>query len=273
MCTGFSVYCSRPIYGFNFDYNEEVELKFAIETANNISAFTFSYSTGGFYVKNTWMNSSGMFSCFNMLPDDNSEVIQQSHEILLPGMVFSNSLINTATTIQDATRILDGKRYAILRKPKGHQMLADKFGEAIIIEEGANYNEIIYMVNDFMVITNFKNSDFNGANYKNVHGFGADRYITAVDNILQNRDNFYITEAFETLKQTSSWKDDFKTLVSMVFNPNDLEIYIVLKRNFDSVWKVSLEKGIIEHQSELSQSTVLEMDSIGITSTEMLNYV
>ncbi len=270
MCTGFAAFFNKPIYGFNFDYHEEVDLKFAIETSNDISAFTFSFSTGGFFVKNTWMNSSGMFSCFNMLPDDNSEVIQQGPEII-PGMVFSNSLINTGTTVQDALRILGGKRYAILRKPKGHQMLADKYGEAIIVEEGVNCNEVIHMLDNFLVITNFKNSDFKEIHYKNVYGFGADRYITAIDNIIQYRDNFYIDEAFETLKKTSSWKDNFKTLASMVFNPTDFTIYIVLTRNFDSIWKVSLEKGTI--QSQILQSTILKIDNGGITSTNMLNYV
>jgi len=71
-----------------------------------------------------------------------------------------------------------------------HTMIADKTGDAFILEEGNGTNIVSPVHNDFIVMTNFPNGKFEETNYNEVYGLGADRYICAYEYIRNNIHSF-----------------------------------------------------------------------------------
>jgi hypothetical protein len=82
-----------------------------------------------------------------------------------------------------------------------HTIIADKYGDAFILEEGIDTNIISKIMNDFIIMTNFPNGAFQELNYDKVYGCGADRYICAHKYISNNINSFGINEAFEVIKK------------------------------------------------------------------------
>lgn len=78
-----------------------------------------------------------------------------------------------------------------------HTLIADKTGDALILEEGNDANVVTPIHDDFIIMTNFPNGDFKHANYDKVYGIGADRYICAHEN------EIYISFKKDRIKQ---WK-------------------------------------------------------------------
>ena len=122
-----------------------------------------------------------------------------------------------------------------------HTIIADKTGDAFILEEGNETNIISPIQNDFIIMTNFPNGDFKEVNYDKVYGIGADRYICAHEYIKNNIHCFGINEAFEALRKTSQEN----TLCSIVYEATKNEIYISFKKDLSKKWKISvIEKTI-----------------------------
>ena len=79
-----------------------------------------------------------------------------------------------------------------------HSLYADKNGDAMIVEASDKGSEITKIKDRFIVMTNFPVYKFSDKNYKEVKGDGADRYKTAYEYILENKDVFNRDHAFET---------------------------------------------------------------------------
>lgn len=85
-------------------------------------------------------------------------------------------------------------------------------------------------------MTNFPNGNFEEANYNEVYGIGADRYICAYEYIQNNFHSFEVDEAFEILSKTSQKN----TLCTIVYAPIKNEIYISFKKDLNKKWNPSL---------------------------------
>ncbi|MFR3730999.1 hypothetical protein [Lacrimispora sp.] len=134
-----------------------------------------------------------------------------------------------------------------------HTLIADKTGDAFILEERNNTNIVSPCQNDFIIMTNFPNGDFKEANYNEVSGRGADRYICAHEYIHNNIHSFGINEAFEVLSKTS--RTD--TLCSIVYEPLKNEISISFKKDLSKRWKISIiEKTIQSMEGFLSNNKI-----------------
>ncbi|MBB5196014.1 hypothetical protein [Anaerocolumna cellulosilytica] len=92
-------------------------------------------------------------------------------------------------------------------------------------------------------MTNFPKGIFKEANYNEVYGIGADRYICAHEYIHNNSHSFGIDEAFEVLSKTS--RED--TQCSIVYEPLKNEIYIGFKKDLGKNGKFLLCKKQSNH--------------------------
>lgn len=265
MCTSFATFFNNcPIYGMNFDY-PETELKLSLDSYDGNTFFVMAFKVGESFINTVGMNRKGLFVSLQMLPEDNSDIKQPSPNNF-PAIFLLNEVLKQSCTVEDVLSILDKKRFVILRKPKGHALVADKTGSSVIIEEGIDGNEITVKNNNFMVMTNFRNADFAEKNYNEVKGFGANRYIKAFELLNREYLSFDIYDGFNILKDTSVCNSNFQTLFSAIFCPYEACIYITLKRNFNSIWKLSLDTKTLITISECKKYKKVEIDSSGISS-------
>ena len=148
-----------------------------------------------------------------------------------------------------------------------HTMIADKSGDAFILEEGNDRNIISPIHNDFIIMTNFPNGNFEDVNYNKVHGIGADRYICAYEYIYDHIDSFGINEAFEILSKTSQEN----TLSSIVYEPLKNEIYISLKKDLSKRWKISMIDKTIQSLDGFLISNKIQLTNDEIFVNDLLS--
>lgn len=273
MCTSIAVYKDKPIYAMNFDY-WNVESRIRINNCNDVPVFFFEINQGGEFLETAGMNANGFFGNFqgnlsdkhkNIVPDSNCMTIDK----------FYRKFLNSAKSIDELTRVLDKKTIVYPPVPpeynKLHNMFADKNGGAIIVETSNGKNDVTTIKDNFLVMTNFPVGEFKNEDYKTVFGIGSDRYKTAYEYISNIDINFGIDNAFEILENTVQKEESFETLISMVFVPTELTIYISVKRDFKKIWKVDITKNHIETFRGFKNKIGMDIDNSGILISNLQN--
>lgn len=270
MCTSFAVYSQeKAIYGMNFD-TDDIDLKLKINSYNDMNLFYFSGLLDNKYRDIAGFNSEGLFICTQAVeysPGFNSSCNENDWFAF---DIFDEALKNTRKA-SEFFEILNKRVISYPRNPLFpdlglHTIIADKTGDAFILEEGNDTNIVSTCHNDFIIMTNFPNGDFKEANYNEVYGIGAERYICAHEYIHNNIHSFGINEAFEVLKRTSQdTTSQTPTLCSIVFQPLNNEAYISFKIDFNKKWKISIIEKTIE-----SLDGFLNNNRIEFTNGEIL---
>ena len=257
MCTSFAVYShKKAIYGMNFD-TEEIDMQLKVNCYNDMSLFYFSALAGNNYRDIAGFNSEGLFICTQAVkygPGFKSSCDENDWTAFA---IFEEALKNTRKASEFFgilhNRVLSYPRNPLYPDLGLHTIIADKTGDAFILEEGNDENIITPVPDDFIIMTNFPNGDFKEANYNEVFGIGANRYICAHEYIHNNIHSFGIKEAFEVLSKTSQEN----TLCSIVYDPLKNEIYISFKKDLRKKWKISLlEKTIQSLDGFLSNNKI-----------------
>ena len=83
---------------------------------------------------------------------------------------------------------------------------------------------------------------------------------------------FDIDHAFEVLRRTAQSAGDFKTRYSLVFDPEVREIYVALERDYDHIWKISLDARTIETFAGFDKDVILALDEAGIVGPVLQTY-
>ncbi|AGF55960.1 penicillin V acylase-like amidase (Ntn superfamily) [Clostridium saccharoperbutylacetonicum] len=257
MCTSFAVYGQeKTIYGMNFD-TDEIDLKLKINSYNYKNIFNFSALMENKYIDVAGINSDGLFICTQAVQYSPGFKSSCDENDWFAFDIFDEALKKTRKT-SEFFEILNKRVISYPRNPLYpdlglHTIIADKTGDAFILEEGIDTNIISQINNDFIIMTNFPNGDFKEANYNKVYGIGADRYICAHEYIDNNIHSFGINEAFEILRKTSQEN----TLCSIVFEPLKNEVYISFKTDLSKKWKISMiEKTIQSLDGLLSNNKI-----------------
>lgn len=257
MCTSFAVYSQeKAIYGMNFDTND-IDLKLKVNSYNDMNLFYFSGLLDSQYRDIAGFNSEGLFICTQAVEYSPGFKSSCNEDDWFAFDIFDEALKKTRKT-SDFFEILNKRVISYPRNPLFpdlglHTIIADKTGDAFILEEGIDTNIVTPNHKDFIIMTNFPNGDFKEVNYNKVYGCGADRYICAHEYIHNNINSFGIDEAFEVLSKTS--RDD--TLCSIVYEPSKNEIYISFKKDLSKKWKISIiEKTIQSLDGFLSNNKI-----------------
>lgn len=111
--------------------------------------------------------------------------------------------------------------------------LSDKEGNVLQIIPGQGYK--YFQKPEYSVLTNF--SPFKG-NKEQHPWMGWDRYNKAVELLVQNKDDFDVSDCFEILKETA--QTVCPTVVSMVFDATDKVVYWCENRRWNQIEKYSL---------------------------------
>lgn len=246
MCTSFAVYGQeKTIYGMNFD-TDEIDLKLKVFCYNDKNIFYFSGLLDNIYRDIAGVNSDGIFICTQAVKYNQGFKSSCNENDWFAFDVFDEALKKTRKA-SEFFKILNKRVISYPRNPLFpdlglHTIIADKSGDAFILEEGNDINIVSPIHNNFIIMTNFPNGDFKEVNYNKVYGIGADRYISAHEYIHNNIHSFGINEAFEVLSKTS--QED--TLCSIVYEPLKNEIYISFKKDLSKKWKISIEEKTIQ---------------------------
>ena len=115
-------------------------------------------------------------------------------------------------------------------------------------------------------MTNFRNADF----LDQVYGEGAHRYKTACEYISNNIQDFDFNHGIETLKTTVQSEGSYQTLCSMLFSPSENAVYIILQRNFNKLWKLSLNQNTIETFKGFDRYLKITLNSSGFLASELV---
>ncbi|WP_234123573.1 C45 family peptidase [Clostridium hydrogenum] len=251
MCTSFAVYSQeKAIYGMNFD-TDDIDLKLKINSYNDKNIFNFSALMENKYVDIAGVNSDGLFICTQAVKYSPGLKSSCNENDWFAFDIFDEALKKTRKT-SEFFEILNKRVISYPRNPLYpdlglHTIIADKSGDAFILEEGNDTNMVSPIDNDCIIMTNFPNGDFKEADYNKVYGIGADRYICAHEYIHNNIHSFGINEAFEVLKRTSQdTTSQTPTLCSIVYEPLKNEIYISFKKDLSKKWKISIMEKTIQ---------------------------
>lgn len=264
MCTSFAVYGKESIiYGMNFD-TEEIDLKLKIKSYKDKNIFYLAGLLDHRYRDIAGINSDGLFICTQAVENRPGSKPSRNENDWSAFDIFDEALKKT----QDTTGFLELLNKRVIMFPRNplfpdfglHTIIADKTSNAVILEEGIDTNIISRSHNDFTIMTNFLNGDFNGTDYSKVYGCGADRYICAYEYINQNIHHFGVNEAFEILRKTS--RED--TLCTIVYEPLRNEIYIRFKKDASKKWLISIDDRTIQ-----LMDGVLGNDKIQFTNEEI----
>lgn len=266
-CTSFAVFSTNNLYGMNFDY-PETEIRIIIHQTELGKAIALEFKEGNEYIPFVGMNSKGLLVASQMLyPNKQPKEKLEKNEIYIGEL---GSLIGVHEKVgQIENYILDKK---LVNMPITiHKLFADKYGDSMIVEVGDYENNIVKTNENFIVMTNFSNSNFIDKDYHEVYGVGADRFKIAYEHIKDNFDEFDIDSGWEVLKRTVQPSGSYPTLCSMMFNPESGDIYIALNRDFQKIWKISLENETIESLTGFEKPIEFKIEPRGILASELTN--
>ena len=219
------------------------------------------------------INDKGLFCVFqSKLPsDDNYKKRLDKNEIYILSL---SNLIKDFKKVKQVKDYLKDKKiitYSPLPDRAWHALFADKYNDFMIAEIWKGKNEIVTNKQKFIVMTNFQNSVFKDKSYKDIINLpGGDRYITAYDYIRDNINNFNIEKAWEVLKKTKQEGSAF-TICSTIFLPEENIIYVVLNREFEKIWKISIDNRTIETFKGFKTKSLIDINEKAVSSIGLLS--
>ena len=264
-CSSFAVYGKKPIYGMNFDY-DKFPMKFIISQSDKIKTFHLAFqrpvNKTKIWACTSGMNDKGLFgSCQEEHPQQKTAIPPKKNDMYIHSLYLQ---INHLQKTDEIEKLCSSKRLINYNDVTAHNLFADKTGKALITEASKNGNEIIKTADSYMVMTNFQNRKIKGKSYEYAEGAGAERYKIAHEFIKKQNKNLNIESAMILLKKLNNKTPGYPTHCSMVFDPEKNEIYAVIERNYEKIFRISLNKSTIETFKGFKQHKVLNLDSNGV---------
>ena len=261
-CTSFAVYSTKTLYGMNFDYPPN-EIRFSIEEHEAGAVFIGSFWMGEHYGRTVGMNEHGLFSSDQMVYPLRADVEELAEDEIYIWDAFY-SVLQECSGVDEVVDWIGDRRLVQYPTLPLHNLYADPGGNAMVVEVGVPANVITEITGSFLIMTNFHNGDFQGADLGDIRGDGEKRYRTAYAYLDEHVEDFNINHAFEALRQTAHKSGDFKTRYSLVFDPEAREVYIALERDYDHIWRASLDARTIETFAGFTQDKILPLNDEGV---------
>lgn len=265
-CTGFAVYAPEgTYYGMNFDYPKvPMRVRIADAGEEHHRFFSLAYDIGEYTLDNAILNDQGMFTTtqdhYPLEPHVNA--FDENREGLLPFAFWTPYVFGDAAGIR--TAIAESKP---MQHMFGcvHDLFADIHGDAVILELIDDEVVLTDIEGPYIVLTNFAIQQLQEVEPAKAKGYGQDRYVTAQQMIEENIDTFDVDTAFEVLQATKQSKYAYyPTQYSVVHDPLTLTSYFAIQQNFDQIWQVTLEDGMLRTHKGFSEPLEMPMTDQGI---------
>ncbi|MFH1196328.1 MAG: T9SS type A sorting domain-containing protein [bacterium] len=269
-CTSFAVYSSNIYYGLNLDW-PNAELRFSIQQNEGFKYFQLDFYDHGNWINSVGFNVQGLVCTFQMVEPGIAPNILSGETPIDFGQLYRIAIENFENA-DNLEEYLSSTNYRLYQIPSIslHSLIAARDGRAFVAESGVDSNMFTYPENNFLVMANFNNHKFWGKPYNQVTGLGADRYKAAYQYISDNFNDFSFEDAFETLKKCKQSSGSYKTLCSLVFDPANNDVYFVIKRDYQKIFKISLNENSLETYSGFDNYIKLNVDSDGVLSSDLI---
>lgn len=223
MCTGFINRGDDIVFGFNLDIDPAV---WNYKLVKNNDIFSVKITVGKTSYFTHGVNRQGCFSNLPYMNDyngsSNKAVIKKERIDLL-----TDRYLRGKYSYSDVLNIVENK--AVVNIPNGsmHSLIANKSGDAIIVEPGYGYKTVL---DRYAVLTNFP--VLTQVNKFEPY-FGKERYDKAVD-FLEANPNITAEEGLDLLKSVTQ-DGQWATRISFTYSANENCVYYVTDRNFGDV--------------------------------------
>ena len=267
-CTSFAVYSEQTIYGMNFDYTPNAQQIFSISTGVQGKIFHFRpYGFGDM----AGMNIKGLFAaCHGLIPEGKLPAVRNKNHIST--WMFHQMVLQRFENAGQVEQFLQTRQVVQSIGTSMHNLVADKNGQAVVVEPGDNGHRISKIRDRYMILSSFPYFQLTGKSYDEAEGDGADRFKIAHRYIESNIEGFNIEKGMEVLKRARNKSNTYLTRCSMVFDPQKGEIYISLEANFDRIWKVKLKSQTIETHRGFASFRHQSIPATGLLASELMNW-
>jgi len=253
----------------NFDWYPEQDILFRIETdSEGGPVFTMSFISDGNPVPTVGFTGDGRFSCMQVIdaPWTGPSADSGNPLIFIPfyALVYDGASV---ADIQDMAGVAPFRQYD---DPPLHVLVADSAGSASIIEVGESGNRVLDLAcGDILVMTNFSNCAWQGADPSQVQGVGADRFLAAHTALEAREAGIGPAACMAVLEAAVNTSEAFPTRASMVFDPSTGRVYIAVAGDFEHLWSLDLSTRGISPWPEAMESEPLTVDSTGVTASSL----
>lgn len=269
-CTSFVEYASGGAwYGMNFDWYPDQEILFRIETdMEGGRVFTMAFIAGGDTVSTVGMTGDGRFSTLQVTDAEWTGPDPDGGAPLIFWPFYA--LIYRGASMDDVAEMVLDDTYAQYDDPPLHVMTADASGRAMIIEVGADGNDILELGDrPFMAMTNFHSCSWAGRDPALIEGCGADRYRAALYMLKDSLGTMSPETGMAVLEAAENLSYDFPTRASMVFDASHGIVYLAAEGDFSRIWRLDVNTGILEGRMGEPSSSRRILDPGGITTSEL----
>lgn len=284
-CTSFAVYSPSPLFGMNWDYPDTAAYLRLNQPEDYHKVFSFGFETEYGMATNGSMNDQGFLALIQdeyprgvptAAMDDKS--IEDMHD-------YAGWTPYVLSKVQEVRDMLEGGTHVSCKYYTMHDLFADAGGDAFVLEEYEGKNVVTGAEGGVLVMTNFPNHfvgqfDLEKSEYelRSAYGFdGVDRYKTVHEIIAAHRDDFDVAIGFEALKNAAQY-GYYRTRFSGVYDPNGKVVYVALERDYDHIWKISMEEGTVEtylgfgEEKRIYPFAVLCVGDLGIPFEKLITY-
>lgn len=236
MCTSFVFRKENVLIGMNFDNDGK---KFRV-TARPGRGFMVSVEVNGNFYPSFGVSSNGLF-VNNLMVDSNGEGRYKRqndrrwvNSSLVDRVMEGNTDIDTLRAQVEHVEIVNGPFMST------HNMITDRTGRTLVVEPG---RRSIFTSKDdsgWYVMTNFPLSGYSEPVPCNPEGTGADRFISAVEYLSTHTGPLTMEQGFELLRQVRQHGPDWKTELSMIFDPAQNAVFYQTEDKPDTINRIEL---------------------------------
>lgn len=236
MCTSLVYRKENVLIGMNFDNNG---MKFRV-SANLGKGFLVSTEVRGNFYPSFGVSANGVF-VNNLMVDSNGEAPYKRQN---DKRWINSSLVERVMAGDTDLQTLREKvaRVEIVNGPfmSTHNMITAGNGDTLVVEPGKKNIYSTAADTGWYVMTNFPLSDYGELIPQNPSGSGIDRYIIAGDYLASHTGPMSVEQGFDLLRRVRQYGPEWKTDLSMVFDPKKKEVFYVLTEKPDTVIEVPL---------------------------------
>ena len=170
-CTSFAVYSEKTIYGMNFDNTPNLLQNFTI--SSEIQGRVFHLRPFGFSCV-AGMNIKGLFeTCQGLIPEEKPPATRSKNHISI--WIFQKMALSRFEKVPQAKDFLTNKKVVQAMGSSMHNLVADRFGDAMAVESGDTENQITEIQDRYIVMTSLPVHQLKGKSYEEVEGEGSER--------------------------------------------------------------------------------------------------
>lgn len=256
-------------FGMNFDWYPEQEILFRIENdSGGEPVFTMSFISNGNPVPTVGFTSDGRFSSMQVIDAPWTGPSEESGNPLI--YIPFYALVYNRATVADIQEMAGASSFRQYDDPPLHVLVADAAGSASIIEVGENGNRLLDLAaGGTLVMTNFSNCSWQGADRGDIQGVGADRFRAAHAALGAREGVSDPSAGMAVLESAENTSESFPTRASMVFDPSAGRVYIAVAGDFGNLWSLDLMTRELLPWPEVDAGQPIAVDSTGVTATTL----